>query len=67
MVLTGGKRVMLSYNGKSKNVVRVVYKILLAEADITPWFAETDMGNDLYEGYALQYFFLIFPALSFFY
>ena len=53
MALTEGKHVMLSYNGKSKNVVKVVYESLLAE-NIPVWFADKDMEDDLYEGYASQ-------------
>lgn len=55
MALTGKKKVMLSYNSKSENIVRVVYNTLRAEGDIEPWFAEIDMGNDLYEGYVSRH------------
>lgn len=55
MELIKKKNVMLSYNGKSEDIVRMVYNILRVEPDIEPWFAEVNMGNDLYEGYVSQH------------
>ncbi|CAF4565466.1 unnamed protein product, partial [Rotaria socialis] len=43
-----GKRVMLSYNHKSKSIVKLVYNTLLAE-NIPVWFDEKDMDDNIYD------------------
>ncbi|CAF3579670.1 unnamed protein product, partial [Rotaria socialis] len=48
MMFADGKRVMLSYNHKSKSIVKLVYNTLLAE-NIPVWFDEKDMDDNIYD------------------
>ncbi len=51
MAVNEKKDVMLSYNHKSKDIVRKVNDILKA-AGIDPWYDEAgDMRDDIYERY----------------
>ena len=54
MARDGGKHVMLSYNPKSKSLVKLVYNTLLAE-NIPVWFDEKDMDDNIYDRYRSQY------------
>lgn len=51
MALDEGKHVMLSYNHKSKNIVKAVYQALIAE-NIPVWFDEKDMDDNMYDRYS---------------
>ncbi|CAF3922176.1 unnamed protein product, partial [Adineta steineri] len=51
MASNEGKHVMLSYNHKSKNVVKAVFDTLKAE-NIPVWFDERDMDANMYDGMA---------------
>ncbi len=50
MALDEGKRVMLSYNHKSKSIVKAVYDCLRAE-NIPVWFDDKDMDGHMYDRY----------------
>ncbi len=50
MALDEGKHVMLSYNHKSKSIVKAVYNYLVAE-NIPVWFDDRDINDNMYDRY----------------
>ena len=54
MDLNEEKDVMLSYNHKSKALVKAVYNTLVEEK-ISVWFDEKDMDDNIYDRYMSKY------------
>jgi hypothetical protein len=53
MALDKGKHVMLSYNHKSKDIVRQV-KEQLENSGIPVWFDDRDMEDNMFDRYVFQ-------------